>query len=239
MRALSNTQELLERTIELALLELTVSNGYLPNRNLFLSNPAGYETAKAAIRNSSKKFCIEIFGAGSPHDRDLKTIPRIVINSGGFYPADTGNAFGPVLSKNINTPGYSLQVEAPRFSNYRFEISLVSKSSSQDRVLESIRQASLVNMSYLTLYTSNNKVLIEQTFTRDVSDSNTGLIEKVYGYEAKDVMEQFPEVIKSDVAKIRDIQIKDPNNNTLIRKRALFVQINENVSVSESTSNND
>lgn len=234
MRPLSNIQERVERSLEIVLHDALVIHGYTPDRYVYANNPAGYTAALASIK-ASKGFAIELFGHGASHDRDVKKVPRIVITGQGFYPGDTGNAFGPSYL-DMGTH-FEKQSEGLMFSNYRFEITLLSNSTAQDRILEAIRQAVLPNLGYIKLYDNpTEKFLIEYGLFRQNPDLIQGIIEKVYTYEAKDLKEQEPMPIEGvgPIAKIKEITIKDDEDqSTLIKKNSLQLMVNETSSVED------
>jgi len=233
MRPLSNIQERVERSLEYALYMALVTNGYTPDRQLYANDPVGYDTAVKAVK-TDKGFHIELFGHGVSHDRDVKKLPRIVINGRGFYPGDTGNEFAPTYKAQAGY--YVKQREGFMYSNYRFEITILSNSTSQDRILEAVRQAVMPNLGYITMYDNPKECfLVEYGFMRQNPDLIQGMIEKTYTYEAKDIKEQEPAELDGigPIAKLKEITIREGNEADLIKKNSLVLGVTESSSISD------
>src|SRR5690606_29607498 len=98
-----------------------------------------------------KGFCIEVFGHGSSHDRDLREIPRIVITAGGFSAGSVGNDLIGFTESN-GRGGYNKYVGPVRSSNWSFNVELVANKTMQDVVLEAIRNNTLSNFASIPLY---------------------------------------------------------------------------------------
>ena len=93
--ALSNIQEIIERSLfEVIRLEL-VDKGYLPDiadTGTYPDNSTGWAQWEADLAAIiiSMGFAIEIFSGGSSESRGVQKIPRIVIDSGNFLPGALG-----------------------------------------------------------------------------------------------------------------------------------------------------
>lgn len=236
MRPLNNIQEQVERSIEWALYQVLVTNGYTPDRVIYANNPGGYTTALKSIQ-TTKGFAIELFGHGVSHDREMKMVPRIVINGLGFDKGDTGNAFEPMFE--VEGDGFNRVRESLIFSCYKFEIIITSNKTTEDRVLEAVRQSALPNLGYIDLYgsTSGEKMLVELQYSRPMPDLISGLIQKTYSYEAKDIKEQSSEVMQSGISKIKEITVTQPPDQLtpFIYKKANTLIVNEGVATTEDS----
>ncbi len=239
--SLNTIQQDIERSIENALYQTLLSNGLIPDRDLFAGNSKGYEAAKAAIL-SSKKLCVDLYGNGAPADRDNKAVPRITVEGGGFLLGDTGNDFSGYHEMRENQK-YSLFKPAAMLSNYRFGIRLSSNSTSHDRILEAVRQTSLPNLDYIIFYNDPknprtfdpDRFLIRYAFTKVNPDLTFGLIEKVYVYEAVDIVEQLPRELKGGISPIKEITVDDQDSQEIYHKTSQVIVANERVELDESS----
>lgn len=207
-RALSTTQLDIDRSFEKALYTLLLQEGWIPNRSTYAADEAGYEAAKAAIvANPAKKFCVELFGNGAPKKTTLG-VPRIIITGRGFSQGSAGRDFGDSHEFDIATGKYKKFNQATPLSNYRITVELISNSATQDRLLESIRQAALPNLSYIPKHNDPDFLfLIVYQFTSSMPEASHGLTQKVYSYDVLDVSETNANLVSSNISPIKEIEV--------------------------------
>jgi hypothetical protein len=207
----------LTRSIETVITNFLANAGYAANRYDYLSNPAGFVAKQTDIKNR-KGFCVDIYGHGSPHDRDLKTVPRLTITSLGFLPGSLGND-GIGYYKANDQGKFDKLIGPLRSSNYRFEVELVSNKTLQDAVMETARSNALPNFTSIPVYDSpQDTFLIQYGQHRNMPELGTGLLQRTYVYEVLDVFENLPITISSEIAKIKEITVREPDNEGTIIK---------------------
>lgn len=217
MRALSTIQIDVERSFEKALRTILVANGYIPDRAAYASNKAGYDAAKTAIV-TSKGFCVEVFGQGAPQDKTGLGVPRIVITGMGFSQGSAGGIFGDTLESD-GAGKFNKFTQGTPLSNYRLSVELESNSTSQDRLIESVRQAALPNLSYLDKHDDSEvQYLITYQFTASYPELSHGLIKKVYTYLVMDIPESNPNQIGSNIVPIKEIEVLNDTDGEQIVK---------------------
>ena len=233
-------QQAVEQSIEWALYQILISNGLTPDRDLFALNSKAYEEAKTKILND-KKICVDLYGSGASGDRDVKKTPRITVTGLGFLIGDTGD-FQTYYQKDSGA--FSLFKPTTVLSNYRFQITLTSDRTSHDRVIESVRQIALPNMDYIKYYVDPKSsdeplftdFLIRYAYTKQSPDLNFSFIEKSYIYEAVDIQEAPARTIKSKISPIKEITVKDSEDNeTMVYKKSMVVVVNETEDLGESS----
>lgn len=210
---LDNIALRLSRSLEKKVLDFAVLHGYAVDRAAYLNDPVGYAAKQVDIKNR-KGFCVEIFGHGSSHDRDVKAIPRIVITAGGFSGGSLGNDLIGYTEEN-DEGGYSKYMGPVRSANWTFDVELVSNKAMQDVVLEAIRNATLSNFAFIPLYdAAQDTFLIQYGPNRNVPDLGVGLIQRVYSYSVLDIFETLPALISTEVARIKQIKVTDPDDSS-------------------------
>ena len=88
-----NSQEIIERSIYAAILNMAIKLGYTINPEDYLPTSASNaERFKEDLKKITDKkgFYVSIFGVGNNHSKGIKETPRIVVDSEGFYPGDIG-----------------------------------------------------------------------------------------------------------------------------------------------------
>lgn len=211
MRALSTIGQDVERSIEKALYDVLVFNGWIPNKVTFASNPAGYKTAKDSIK-TTRGFVVELFGHSASEDRGKLDVPRITITGLGYSPGGTGQDYGDSFELNPDNLTYSKYNQGTPLSNARYAIELWSNKNSQDHILEAVRQAALPNLSYIKKWDDPSvEYLIEYTFTSSIPDMVHGLIHKTYTYQVLDVMETLPNLVNTTTPIIKEITVQETN----------------------------
>jgi len=212
MRPLSNTAEVVQKSFEFELYKKLVVEGYLPDRVTYEDDVAGYKAAKAAIA-TQKGFAIELFGHGSERDREIKEVPRILVSGNGFHVGSVGGDFGGGSRFDVASDEYKKLKYTGTSSIYRIEITLISQNSFQDRLLESIRQSVLANLTFIPLLGNEGQLMpITYGFVRENNDYSRRLIQRTYIYEALDVAEQTPEELTLGISKLKQINVEFSNS---------------------------
>lgn len=226
---LLNIQERVGRNIYETIRRCMVDTGYLPditNTSLFPMSSEGFGTTeadvnwKAALRNIeiSKSFATELFGEGSAQSKGLKKVPRIVIQSNRILPGNLGVAGILGYQKNPQDPDKVIQVLSDwQSANLHYDILVVCNTTKQERVLNSIINASLGIKKYLPLLDSNPNEPQEYMFCRlfnyfDLEGENEGIIEKVYSYEITDMF-LYQEVQLNPISLIQNMEIFTDSTN--------------------------
>lgn len=203
-----NSQEIIERSIYCALLEMAVKLGYTidPNKYLPISNENQAKFKKdLSLIDKDKGFHIEIFGVGNNESRGVKMTPRITVESEGFYPGDVG------------LPRYRQEKEGSSFLVYEepyealsqyMNIRLCAGNSEHMRILHQIMFWSVPQRGYLKPYTEDQPLFSGNIFLRLVNfynhqDIQNGLLEKVYQFEIQDCL------IEKNTEPIELVPIKD------------------------------
>lgn len=212
MRELSTIGQDVERSLEKAIYEVLLANGYIPNKTTYAANPAGYKTAQAAIV-TAKGFCVEIFGHTSLEERGNLQVPRITITNLGYLPGSVGQDFGDQFEANVDGSFKKFNQGNP-LSTGRFSIELWSNKANQDRLLEAVRQVALPTLTYINKWdNANQQYLVTYGFTASVPELTHGLIHKIYTYNVLDLVETNPNLVNPAIAKIVEIKVNDDTDD--------------------------
>lgn len=218
----------ISRSVEKALYEKLLEQGYTPDRSVFQGNSwdtsfdltfTAYQDKKADIK-TRKGFCVDLFGHGASMDRKAKFVPRMVITGLGFMPGSVGNDKTPYYKKNDH--GKYDKLVGPIFSsNFRFELELCSNKTMQDMFMEAVRAYVLGQFEFIPVYDQpQDFFLIQYNSPRQMPDFGQGLIQRIYTYEVIDVFETMPKTISTEIARVKAISINvgaEPNP-TIISK---------------------
>lgn len=206
--ALSDTQQVVERSIfEEIRLEL-VDKGYLPDITTFTNNEAGqllYEAAVEAIV-VDKGFAIELFSTGTNKAKHVKKTPRIVMRSGSFLPGALGGS--PSRYYSDQGTNYSALVTPPQTVDYYINFHLVSEDVEQERILAAILALTLQRRGYVTRIDDANKTFFCRYLNYyDGDNVDEGIIEKIYSYEIPDCWDSNDETVDT-VAKLAEVTLE-------------------------------
>jgi hypothetical protein len=214
-----NTAEIVERTILHNLRVHLVAKNYLPDITLYtndISGTTGYNNAMAAIRRD-KGFCIEVFGVASPHARDLKRIPRIVVIPDQALPGDIGGNPDRIYAgkgpDSTAPEGFTALVLPPQTTHFIYDIHVAWNEARQKRVLEQIVGLALPKRGYIPLYVdpvtfAESKMFIRQISHRNIESEQDGIGESIYTYEVPDIFETSPETVATGIAPINEITVE-------------------------------
>ena len=207
-----NSQETIERSIYVALLNMAIRLGYTINPEDYL--PTSEANAKRFQEDlkkiaDDKGFYVGIFGVGNNHSRGIKETPRIVVDSEGFYPGDIGLP-KQVIGKEEGI-GYTATEGAYETISQYMNIRLCAHSAEHMRLLHQIMFWAVPQRGYLKPYDEPKFLFTGNIFLRvvnfyNMSDLDNGLMEKVYQFEVQDCFLERntpPEVITP----IKDISV--------------------------------
>jgi len=217
--ALTNIELRVERSIFEVIRLALVAEGYLPNKKSYAKNETGaaqYKAAMAAIRASSKGFCIQIFGMSSPQAKGEMQVPRIVVQTQRALPGDVGT---PITSKEVNGDRYETFKHPYTSVNMQVDIKVIWNTASEVRIASAIIASVLSTRNYIDFYDTPgnaNKIYLEQINAGyDIRDAEQGVTETIIQYQIKDLYTTADALIVSDGPLINEIKVdvKDPANN--------------------------
>lgn len=205
-----NSQEIIERSIYMALLNMTIDLGYTINPENYL--PSTVENSKRFSDDlksivSEKGFYIGVFGVGNNHSRGIKDTPRIVVDSEGFYPGDIGLP-KKIIEKEDGIGYTSSEMPFETLSQY-INIRLCATNSNHMRLLHQIMFWSIPQRGYVKPYNEDKFLFDGNIFLRVVNfynmpDLENGLMEKVYQFEVQDCLLE-KNTVPEEITPIRDI----------------------------------
>lgn len=185
-----NSQEIIERSIYSAILNVAVAMGYSINPNDYLPvSELNSNKFKEDIKKL-KKY-IDICGTGNSSSRDKKITPRIVVNSKGFYPGDIG--IPKELLEKKEGIGFVSNEEPYETLDQYIDVHLVANNQEDIRLLHQIMFHSLPQRGYIKPYNEDKflfsgNIFLEVDNFFDYSDNTLGIIEKVYEYKVFDTL---------------------------------------------------
>lgn len=204
-----NSQEIIERSVYSALLQVAIALGYTVDPNNYL--PATEANAKRFEEDikSLKKY-IPIFGTANSSSKDKKTTPRIVVNARGFYPGMIGLPKG-ILGKEVGQ-GYTMNEEPYETLDQYIDIHLVANTQEDLRLLHTIMFAALPQRGYIKPYTAekflqSGNIFLEVGNFFDYPNTTIGLLEKVYEFRVYDTLIGEKEDLPVDFVPINDITV--------------------------------
>jgi hypothetical protein len=207
--ALTNIQEIIERSIfEVIRLEL-VDKGYLPDISDTGTYPdtnpghAQWETDINAIV-VAKGFAIELFGAGNNQAKGTKKVPRIVIESGNFLPGALGG--DPRRYFSDQGADYQALVTPPQTVDFYLNFCLVSGTAAQNRVLNALMALTIKRRGYIPWYSDGTKTFFARYLNYyDRNEEDKGIIEHVYAYEIPDAWDHEDIEVYDSIAKLNEL----------------------------------
>ena len=211
-----SSEEVIERSFYMSLLRVALVNNLTLNPDDYLpssvSNEKRYNEDKARL----KKF-VSIFGVGNSQSRGQKILPRITLELQGYYPGSMGvEKFSIDNSAKLNP----IIVESEYSTkDVIIDVHLVTSNQADMRLLHTIMYHALPAMGYIKPYYNDqkeyfenglaptNNIFIEIGNYYDHSDTDHGILEKVYSYTIKDgfVIEDKHE--PGELVPIKDISV--------------------------------
>ena len=203
---LNNVQETIERTVYHSIRNICVELGFTPDTSDFPETQQGYSDYLAEFKNISndKGFSIEVFSAGPPSQRELKQVPRIVLETQGFNKGNIGGDVGFQYEITEDQQSYNKYRGFDTTSDFYFNIWLVSASITQSRVLNAIIPAALPRRNYLPIYENpDSRVFMEHlAYSKSFDPIAPGLIENIDRYVCRDLIEIKRYAIVPDIPKL-------------------------------------
>lgn len=219
MIKLSDVQQVVDHSIFHRIRKVLVELGYLPDvldRTTYPETKEGQVAWNNALTliKEQKGFVIEIFGTSSNQSRYAKKVPRIVINSDRYIPGNVGNSPTSWYERNAEGVLESFTLP-PSTSDYRFEVGIVANTSKQERILNSIISAILPNRNYIPFWKEDTEgwdaelvFLVLRRNQRHFNNTNEGIMEKYFLYEAVDLLESVPTLLETNVPVLQEIVIE-------------------------------
>lgn len=198
---MNTTQTIIERSLYEVLRLALLAEGYIADE-VTEASEATFETTMKSIV-TTKGFAIDLFGVSSNQAKETKRVPRMVLITDRVAEGDLGTDSAPYLVTNPSQSVVTGQMAiAPAETiNIQFNIHLVANKASQERVLNSIVFLALGTRKYIPNYLDpTQSFFITQTNYYNLVDTDEGIIEKVYVYEARDLYLEDPTILSTVVA---------------------------------------
>ena len=204
-----NSQEIIERSIYMALLRVTIELGYGLDPNNYL--PVSVENSEKFqqdLKNLNKY--IPIIGTGNATSKDQKITPRIVLNARGFYPGNIG--LPRELIEKAEGIGFTANEEPYETLDQYIDVHLVANNQDDLRLLHQIMFWSLPQRGYIKPYTAekflpSGNIFIEVGNFFDYPNVNLGLLEKVYEYRIYDTLIGEKEDVITDIVPMTSVTV--------------------------------
>ena len=204
-----NSQEIIERSIYMALLRVTIELGYGLDPNNYL--PVSIENSEKFqqdLKNLNKY--IPIIGTGNATSKDQKITPRIVLNARGFYPGNIG--LPKELIEKAEGIGFTASEEPYETLDQYMDVHLVASNQDDLRLLHQIMFWALPQRGYIKPYTAekflpSGNIFIEVGNFFDYPNVNLGLLEKVYEYRIYDTLIGEKEDVITDIVPMTSVTV--------------------------------
>jgi hypothetical protein len=225
---LLDTQQTVERTIFHSIRKHCVSRGYTPDITTIPSTPAGYQQYLDALATIKQNigYAIEVFNSGPPNERELKQVPRIVLDTQGFVPGTIGGDQGQQYTEIINSDGtasYYSDIMPPTTANLYFNIHVLAANSTQERIMNAIISLAVPRKGYLEIYKETPDGEIDYLFTNFLSYvpvrefSSPGIMETIARYMCPDLTEinHIPVAQNISPLKYMEVQVEQDDYTKL------------------------
>lgn len=204
-----NSQEIIERSIYMALLRVTIELGYGLDPNNYL--PVSVENSEKFQQDLKKlnKY-IPIIGTGNATSKDQKITPRIVLNARGFYPGNIG--LPRELIEKAEGIGFTASEEPYETLDQYIDVHLVASNQDDLRLLHQIMFWALPQRGYIKPYTAekflpSGNIFIEVGNFFDYPNVNLGLLEKVYEYRIYDTLLGEKEDVITEIVPMTSVTV--------------------------------
>ena len=208
--ALIDTEGIIENSIMTLIQKVLITEGYLPDVydtilypfedvDVLIAEQAqiDYEAALKVIE-TNMGFSIEVFNYDDAQQRGVQTTPRIVIETQGFFPGNIGKDSTAQYKLDSQSDTFNKEFDGQKTSDLFINFHLVASSSKQIRILHAIQSKAIPRRGYIPRFSSVDEELvleksgnlyIEYISYNENSDTQRGVIEKVYRYMIPDVVE--------------------------------------------------
>lgn len=210
-----NSQEIIERSLYDAILQVAIRLNYSLDPNEYL--PVTPESVERCKRDKDRldKY-IAIYSTGNATSKDQKETPRIVLNARGFFPGSIGLPKS-LVEKKVGIGYTAFETPYETIDQY-IDVHLVASNQEDLRILHQILFFSLPAMGYIKPYNikempSNGNIFIELGNFFDTPNNNLGLLEKVYEFRVYDTLVGLNDNVQTDLPEI--ISIEAIINNTV------------------------
>ena len=148
-----NTEEIVERTFYICLLQTALKKGLTLNPEDYLPLSQENERRFQADKDAMPKF-IPIYGIGNNQVKGAKTCPRITIELQGFYNGDIGvNKY--TIGDKLESGNYQASEFPYETKDITLDIHLVSNTQADMRLLHNIMYEALPSRGYVRPYYNN------------------------------------------------------------------------------------
>nr|DAW04832.1 MAG TPA: hypothetical protein [Caudoviricetes sp.] len=228
------SQEIVERTFYIALLNETIKRGLTINPTDYLDmtkNPPiptlegerKYNQDREAI---GSKF-ISVFGIGNNQSRGIKDVPRITLELKSYYPGSIGLEKEDFDEDNTNIMDLGYETK-----DILIDVHLCSQTEPEMRTLHHIMYTALPARGYITPYINqtleewrkqkispSGNLYIEVGNYYDHQNLDHGLLEKVYTYTVRDGL-IMTKITETNITQIKDISclLKESQLNIEIQR---------------------
>lgn len=220
--ALSNIQELIERSLFERLRLACVEYGYLPDINSYADNPTGYASYLTALQTviTNKGFAIEVFGVSSKLAKYEKVIPRMVLDSFGFVPGSVGGDISQQFKLQTidDVDSYYGYFTPPNNSDYHFNLYVTSGKSSQNRIMNAIISLALPSRGYIPIYNDSNSLILTELLSMvpNYEKNNSDVMENIYRYVIRDIYQYEMILSGNTVAPLIEVDLDLSGEHTII-----------------------
>ena len=202
-----NSQEIIERSVYQALLDVAITLGYTLNPNDYVPPSSKNEAKFKEDIKAIKKF-IAIYGTGNAEAKGSKVTPRIVVNARGFYPGAIGMPKQLIGKAGIGFLAYEQPYET---IDQQIDVHLVASNQEDLRLLHQIMFSALPQRGYIKPYTEekplfSGNIFIEVTNFYDSPNNNLGILEKVYQYAIHDCLLEV-NTVATEITPIKSIEV--------------------------------
>lgn len=207
--ALSDIQELIERTVFERIRTELVDKGYLPDIAIYDDTPVGVDQWESDLSDivTSKGFAVELFSQGSNFSKGIKKIPRIVIKTGNFLEGDLGGDPRRFFEEGADGK-YLAKVTPPQTADFYLDVHLVSNDIAQERFLNALLALAVPKRKYLPWYSNVNETFfIRHLNYYELDDLDQGITEKVHAYQIPDCWDRGDDTVFTGISKISRIDL--------------------------------
>lgn len=212
-----NSEEVVERTFYISLLNVLLKNGLTLNPEDYLPLSPQNEKRFLEDMNGMKKF-IPLWGVSNNQVKGPKTLPRITLELQGYYSGDIGIE-KYIIGDKLEDGNYQSSEFPYETKDITIDVHLVSQTQADMRLLHNILYTALPSRGYIRPYFNDleeweegriaptGNLFIEIGNYYDHPDVEHGILEKVYTYTCKDGI--LPEKALEDGAltPIKDISV--------------------------------